>query len=268
MGRFRSPERPVQYRPFRYLMALLALALWFSTVPALAGSLQVSPILLEFAQDEQAQGVWLANSGSEPIRAQVRVQRWNQSVEGDALVATEDLAASPPILQIAPGERQLVRIVRLASQPATQEHAYRLLVDELPANEDADNAGLQFLLRYSVPVFLLPGGVVPVSEQTGQRPPTDLSRVSAALQPADEGRFRLGLRNDGARRVRMSQLVHVAPDGTRTTLVPGLVGYALAGQQMQWTLSLPAAVASPGVLKARFNDDPEEQALPLDTAVR
>lgn len=265
---FLPRKRPVRHRPLRSLAACLTLLACWLAAPVLAGSLQVSPILLEFGPADQAQGLWLSNSGSEPIRAQVRVQQWTQSEQGDQLAATGDLAASPPILQIAPGEQQLVRIVRIARLPADREHAYRLLVDELPASDDAASPGLQFLLRYSVPVFLLPEGAVPVAGQSGERPPTDLSRLSGGFRRGDDGRFVLSLRNDGARRVRISQLTHVAGDGTRTVLEPGLLGYALAGRQMQWTLSLPPAAATAGVLKARFNDDQQEQSLPLDPAGR
>lgn len=236
-------------------------------LPAWAGSLQVSPISLEFAADEQAQGIWLSNSGTEPIRAQVRVQQWTQTAAGDALESTNALVASPPMLEIAAGQRQLVRIVRLSAPASAQETAYRLLVDELPASEEPGSPGLQFLLRYSVPVFLLPTSAVPAARQTGSRPPTDLSHL-LGTQAVDDGNLVIVLQNQGVQRLRISQLTHAADDGTRTPLMPGLLGYVLAGREMRWTLPLPAAVKAGGVLKAKFNDDPEEQTLPLYGAGR
>src|SRR5688572_24135268 len=80
-------------------------ALLYLPLPTLAGSLQVTPISLEFAPEEQAQGLWLSNSGTQPIRAQVRVQQWTQADGTEALAATDALVASPPILEIAAGQR-------------------------------------------------------------------------------------------------------------------------------------------------------------------
>src|SRR5690606_4984286 len=124
-------------------------------------SLQVAPILVELEDGENAEALWLSNSGEKPIRAQVRVLAWSQAGSEDQLDPSRDLLASPPILEIAPGERQLVRIVRPDSGPVPAEQAFRLLVDELPDPEQEVSSGLQFLLQYSVPVFVLPPGIAP-----------------------------------------------------------------------------------------------------------
>lgn len=265
-------HRPVRSRPVRtrsglracgWVIAMCGAMAW----PALAGSLQVSPISLEFAADQQAQAVWLSNSGVEPIRAQVRVREWSQSLAGDALTETDALAASPPILAIAPGERQLVRIVRVGAGASAKERPYRLLIDELPATAGGDESGLQFLLRYSVPVFLLPAPAAPIASATGPQPLADLSRLTASWRVQGTDAV-LTLRNQGDRRLRISQLVHVAAGGQHTALVPGLLGYALGGREMRWTLPQAAPLVAGGILKAKFNDDQQAQALPLPGAGR
>lgn len=232
---------------------------------ALAASLQVAPISLEFSPGEQAQSVWLSNAGTVPLRAQVRVQQWTQADSADQLSPTRELVASPPVVEIAAGARQMVRIIRMQPAAPAGEQSYRLIIDELPtAGGDVPAAGvgpggLQFLLRYSVPVFI--GTTVPVPASSK---PADLSGLSATLQAGTQAPV-LSVTNNGAQRVRISQLVFVDAQGRRTPLVPGLVGYVLAGQRMQWPLNLPAAQALPGggTLKAKFNADLEEQILPL-----
>jgi fimbrial chaperone protein len=241
---------------------VLAAAVWPA---AHAADLQVSPISLQFAAAEQAQGLWLSNTGNQPLRAQVRVQRWFQGNEGDQLEPARDLVASPPALEIAPGQRQLVRIVRPQPTTAAQERSYRLIVDELPAGAGAGvlnpqplaapAQGLQFLLRYSIPVFVAPQGpAAPVPKQS------DIRSLSAQLTVGAQ--THLSVANAGVRRVRISQLVYEDAQGRRVTLVPGLLGYVLAGQQMRWVLPAGARGAPSGVLKARFNDDEQEQAFP------
>lgn len=242
----------------RWLAAACVLALL--SQPALAASLQVSPILLEFAPQEQTQALWLRNTGSVPLRAQVRVQRWTQAEGEDQLASTRELVASPAMVEVAPGERQLVRIVRPQLAPIAQEQAYRLIVDELPGDRQEESSGLQFLLRYSIPVFIgtpTPGRPAPSST------PTDISTLSASLQDGQ-----LHVANQGGRRVRISQLVWANPDASRIPLVPGLLGYVLAGQQMRWPMALPDTADPGGALMAKFDDDSEEQRLPLLAPVR
>ena len=260
-----TSRRPIGRRGLRWLLAALCAVLGTS---AGAADLQVAPILLEFPAGQQAQGVWLTNTGTHPLHAQLRVQRWTQSAGDEQLSPTRDLVPSPPIVQIAAGERQLVRIVRPQVTPTQREQAYRLLVDELP--DDArrtDERGLQFLLRYSIPVFVLPDGVVAAADRVGAAPMTDLSRVSASLHRGDnDGNGTLEVVNDGPQRIRISQVVAVAADGSRMPLAPGLLGYVLAGERMTWTLPV---TPTPGTrLQATINNDVKEQDLPLAAAGR
>ncbi|KAF1708552.1 hypothetical protein CSC70_12975 [Pseudoxanthomonas kalamensis DSM 18571] len=253
-------QRPALIRwPLRIGLTGLLTATCALFAPVLsAASLQVAPILLEFPADEQAQGLWLSNTGQAPIRAQVRVMQWSQTDGSDQLTPTRELLASPPILEIAPGQRQLVRIIRPQPQAPGSELSYRLLVDELPDAEAESNGGLQFLLRYSVPVFVLQPGRTPAIAAIGPHQPYDTSPLSARIADGT-----LEVANGGNTRARISQLSYVNRDGSRVSLVPGLVGYVLAGQRMQWPLELPDTVRPGGAFKAMFNNDREEQILPL-----
>jgi fimbrial chaperone protein len=234
-----------------------------SVSPTHAGDLQVAPISIEIPAQEQAQTLTLSNSGDRMLRAQVRVMAWSQAGGSDDLQPTRLLLASPPIVEIAPHAQHIVRIVRPDPAPAARELAYRLIVDELPDPELADTSGLKLLLRYSIPVFVLPPGVVPALSRTGTIPPTDLSRISAHLH---EGV--LDIANAGTTRLKISGVAWVNPDGSRITLNPGLLGYVLAGQEMQWPMALPSTAKPGGSLRAHFNGDADEQALALDRTGR
>lgn len=120
-----------------------------------AASLQVAPILLEFNPNEKIQELWLMNTGDETIRAQVRAKSWTQKENQNVLEDTKDLIASPMILSIQPGQKQLVRVVKL-NPTLTTEQAFRLIVDELPSDKAIKINGVQLLLQYSIPVFLKP----------------------------------------------------------------------------------------------------------------
>lgn len=229
------------------------LALLLITPLVRAGNLQVAPILLEFSDSQQAQVLWLENTGDQAMHAQVRVQRWTQPNATDVLEPSTTLLASPAIIQIGAGQRQLVRLVRPTPLPSSspQEQAYRLLVDELPSPHDTSPQGLQFLLRYSIPVFILPTGALP--RELGNTAPVDQHRLQAIWQ-VEAGQLSLTLRNTGAQRIRLSQLRWLPEVGPAIDLTPGLLGYVLAGQQMHWTLPFPSPLPPAGTLQARLND--------------
>ncbi|KAF1700712.1 fimbrial biogenesis chaperone [Pseudoxanthomonas kaohsiungensis] len=252
---------------------LLLAATFLAGPAALAADLQVNPIMLEFAPGEQSQALWLTNSGTQPLKAQVRVGRWTQADGKDQNESSRDLVASPAILDIAAGEQQLVRIIRPRIEPLQSEAAYRLTIDELPVDgSELERSGVQFLLRYSVPVFVLAEGTEPLgpTRRTANSPAHAPSPVGLSAMLQDQGdKSLLRVSNPARQRVRMSNLAWVGSDGQRTELASGLFGYVLAGQEMQWTIPLsPQQRAKGGTLKVRFNDDPNDQTLPLETAGR
>lgn len=227
-----------------------ALAAAFLHAPlASASGLQVSPIGLNLASTAQADALWLTNTGSETLHAQVRVFHWSQVDGKDVLEPSRDLVVSPPMVTIAPGDRQMVRVIRQVGPPTATEASYRVIVDELPIDA-GDRPGLKFVLRYSVPVFLAPTGN-PV--------------VKAALQAnwedsPDGPRLRVG--NTGNGHAQIADVVWHGANGEHTELFAGLLGYALPGSSMSWHLP-QGAPPSGGTVKARINGETSESTLVL-----
>lgn len=238
--------------------ALAVAALWGALAwgPAVAAGLQVTPTILTLQAKQRADGLWLSNTGSKPLQAQVRVFRWVQEDDQERFEATRALAISPPMLELAPGARQLVRVIRLGAPPAAEE-SYRLIVDELPPGEQEQQGGLQFVLRYSVPVFLAPTGDAALAPE-----------LHAQLSFEGE-QARLSVHNRGGLHAQLADLVFVDAQGGRHPIGAGLLGYALAGQSMRWTLTAPAELLrAPGTFKARINGESIERTLALDPPTR
>ncbi|MEO6928902.1 MAG: molecular chaperone [Casimicrobiaceae bacterium] len=213
----------------------------------------MAPIGLEFTPASPAQGLWLTNTGDRELRAQARVFHWTQVDGKDELAPTQALVASPPMLSLAPGGRQLVRVIRTGgSAPAgAGEDAFRVLIDELPQAEQAQNSSLQYVLRYSVPVFI--GGANPPDETV----------VGAALHWSlvhEGSQVMLEVRNAGAYHAQISDVSLLPASGEAIVLSPGLLGYALPGMTMHWPLKPPANAAGADVkLKARINGKSVDQ---------
>lgn len=218
-----------------------------------AASLQVAPILLEFSPQEKAKELWLTNTGEEGIRAQVRVNAWTQTNHQDVLTTSKDLIASPMVLSIPAGQRQLVRLIRSNSTVNTSEQAYRLIVDELPNPQTEQQSGLQVLLKYSIPVFLKASN----SNDSNQ----GISSLKNIIFKYDSQK--LTVTNQSNHYKRFSQFAYVDAQGKKIPIQMGLVGYVLNGQTMQWDVPDHINVTTGGKFVAVVNTDAREQVLYL-----
>lgn len=220
--------------------------------PAQASGLQVSPVTVTLTARETADGLTLSNVGDAIVHAQVRVYHWRQGPDGDILDPSTGLVISPPMVVIEPGGQQLVRVIRTKPAPAEgqAEDAYRIVIDELPVARD-DREGIDFVLRYSLPVFIQPAG-------TEQTPNLTWSLIET------DGKIGIGVANSGLKHAQIADVSIQWPDGRQTVLAPGLLGYALPGATRIWGTaeSWPATMPA-GKLKVRINGQEAQHELPL-----
>ncbi len=234
---------------------------------ASAASLQVAPTSLTLQATQNAEGLWLSNSGEQPVQVQLRVFRWTQVNGVESLDPTRDLVVSPPMQTLPPGERQLVRVIRTTPVPPTAELSYRVIVDELPTDTTSTSPqGLRFVLRYSIPIF-----VVPQARAAGEARP-EPAAIAPSLQvrlvAGDDGEAILEVRNSGRQHAQIADLAFGTSAADAVPLLPGLLGYTLAGQTMRWPLNAPASRFDSGVFTARINSEPEPQQLQFAPAAR
>lgn len=233
----------------RAAACLLSLGLCAS---ADAASLQVSPTSVTLQARQNADGLTLTNTGTTPLHAQVRVFRWTQEDGEEKLEPTRDITISPPMLKLAPGAQQLVRVIRLGAAPTDAQTSYRLIVDELPVDSGETKPGLQFVLQYSVPVFLMPQGDPAIGP-------------SLRTRLVHEGqRSLLEIGNTGKAHAQIAELTYTTADGQSHTVAAGLAGYVLPGKTKRWPLPDSFTVSPSGTFNARINGEPVVQTLPLD----
>ncbi len=247
----------------RLFSATLVIGTLLASSVASASGLQVAPTSLDLAPKKNADGLWLSNTGDGTLHAQVRVFHWTQEGGEEKLAPSRGLAISPPMLQIDAGARQLVRVIRSAAPPSVNEDAYRVLIDELPVDEsqtsqgDAKSTvpegGLQYVLRYSVPIFVQPAG------NGGSVAP----KLNGKVVREGDQTF-IEVTNQGTGHAQLGNLVLVDAQGKREEVSAGLVGYVLPGQTMRWPLKVSTqALASAASLQSRINSEPVEQTLVL-----
>lgn len=240
------------YKLRTFALLLAACPVVLATAGHAAG-LQVAPSLVEIPGNSGT--VWLTNENNRPLRAQVRVYRWEQENNEDKLVETEDLIASPPFIEVPTDKRQVVRLVRFgalkdAGNNTPCELSFRVVVDELPDfTEEETRAGMNYVLRYSMPVF------VQNPQCSKAAPKLDWQMVVAGEQVF------LEIANTGNQRAQLANVQLTATGGGSTTLVPGLMGYVLPGATRRFAIAFaPSAVPPSGEIEVLLNGSPVRQS--------
>ncbi|EJL71742.1 P pilus assembly protein, chaperone PapD [Variovorax sp. CF313] len=236
----------------------VVLALAFVHAVASASGLQVSPVTLTLEATQNADGLWLSNTGDDVVHAQVRVYHWSQESGTEKLTASRELLVSPPMVQLAPSERQLIRVIRTGVPAGTVESSYRVVIDELPV-EMKEKKGLQLVLRYSVPIFV-------AAAAAGAQPTAPQLTWSLRREGAQAV---LEVANSGGMHAQLADLDFVDATGRRTSVHAGLMGYVLPGVSMRWPLKTPAEAFAPGgVLETKINGNATQEKIPPLQRVR
>jgi fimbrial chaperone protein len=145
--------------PARHFAALVAAFLISSET--LAGSFTVAPIRLELKQPRRAVSMEVQNTGDRPAQIQVERYRWLADREGeDLLEPTEEVIATPPIFTLAPGQKQIVRVIAFGAPDPAKEAAYRVILQETALDDPPPNV-VRALLRISIPMFITPARARP-----------------------------------------------------------------------------------------------------------
>lgn len=221
--------------------------------PSSANSLLIWPIYPVIESHQQASALWLENRGSETVNMQVRIFAWSQVGGENHYQPQQGVVGSPPMTAIAPGERQLVRLIRQAAVPSGQEQAYRVIVDEIPTlapsngGQNLPRAAVQLQMRYSLPLFVYGEGALPPERIASSNIP--YPGLTWRLV-TNEGQSQLEIRNTGQHHVRLSQVTFEQP-GQRNEVTNGLLGYVLPRQARRWPL--PQDIRPTGELRAHIS---------------
>jgi len=218
-------------------------------LPAAAANLQISPVSIQFRAGQGAAGISLQNYGDTPLYGQVRVYTWDQQNGQDVLTPAADVVASPPVMEVAARSTQTIRLVRRSGAQPVGEQTYRVLIDEIPRNDNSGAAsGVAIRLQYSVPVFAL-------SDDDKAAP----KLVWTVLRK--DGAWMLRVRNEGKLHAQIGATTLKGADGKEHELSKGLLGYTLAGKTREWRLPVDVKneLGTPGTqlaIRASVNAQP------------
>ncbi|MGK9173072.1 molecular chaperone [Yokenella regensburgei] len=215
-----------------------------------AATILLWPIDPWLGAETKATELWIQNQGDSPATMQVRIVRWQQIAGNERYEQQTDVVASPPIVTIQKGSKQLIRLIKQTQVPAGVEQAYRIIVDEIPqpVNATTPQIGIKLQMRYSIPLFVYGQGITtyPDSASHALVEAGDLSWQVVR----DNGRPALEVRNSGKVHVRLTDVTG-RQGGQLRPVAEGLLGYVLPGGTRTWPL--PANLPAPVELKAKIN---------------
>lgn len=202
----------------RLVLHLLTILLCGATGAA-GATLGVSPTRLELAPGKPAATLTVTNSGDAPLLLQVETFAWRAGTATAELEPTRAILAVPAMLELAPGERAVVRVARRSNATPEVEETYRVLVSEVP-REEPGVGGVRLALRMSLPVFVTPPGA-----RAEPRWSIEWGAGGPSLVVVNTGRAHLHVRR-----------LELVGSGRPIPLGDGPV-YVLAGREHRWSLA-------------------------------
>lgn len=197
--------------------AVLLCSLLLAPTGALALGLQVSPIKLNFKPGVRVQELRLSNAGERPVVVEIKVLRWSQQDNEEKLVASRDLLVTPPISEIAAGQRRSVRVGIRQRPDAACESSYRIEITEVAPKTQQRSAPVNFRTRMLLPAF--------VHNQTACKGKLDVRHQ----------RGQMVLINSGNAHIQLHEASLIEGDKQWPVTLPK-VGYLLSGSQYHWPL--------------------------------
>ncbi|CAM6674254.1 Pili assembly chaperone N-terminal domain-containing protein [Enterobacter intestinihominis] len=175
-----------------------------------AATILLWPIDPWLSAEARATELWIQNQGNSATTMQVRIVRWKQEGGYERYTAQQDVVASPPIVTIAKGSKQLIRLIKQGTIPSGVEQAYRIIVDEIP-QPDAKaepSMGLKLQMRYSIPLFVYGQGIPTLNEGAHHALANTQQLSWRVVQEGGNPRFRSvirGMCTSGSARLRLSR---------------------------------------------------------------
>jgi fimbrial chaperone protein len=240
--RFKSRLISAQsYKTKGYLLSVLTLVLSLLGGGLVqAGTFSVTPVRIFLQPRDRATAITFTNDGSTEVVLQADLYEWLQKPNGDDdLKLAEDVIISPPIIKLAPGAKQVVRLARLSMEPKESQQTYRLIAREIPEIAAAKQGiSVQIALALSMPVFITPKDAKP--------------NISCSSASVASGSIAFTCKNNGNAHAQV-RYARVMRDGKELTQLEN-GGYFLSGTQRVLALPLGSVTAGAVTLELALDD--------------
>jgi fimbrial chaperone protein len=121
---------------------------------ALAQQVLVSPLRVSFKSEQQSEIVSIRNTSKETFTVQPKIMKWSQKDGKDVFEPTRDLLVAPPLVDVAAGESQVIRVALKRPPEPGNELTYRLFIQQVVAPQKQSTTALAFSWNLSLPIFV------------------------------------------------------------------------------------------------------------------
>lgn len=207
--------------------------------------IEIAPTKVEIGAGERGAELQIANPRDRTIRYRVRARAWSQNPRGEMLLdETDELRAYPHHLELAPGDRALVRLLA-DSNGADVEQSYRIVLEEVSSEGERQSDAPR--LRVAIPVFLAP-----------EEPRTNV-RIRSVR--AEGERIFFDLQNVGTTHALPREAAVLVKDerGAKAARESQPGWYLLPSDRLRYAISLPDEICD----RARANGDYEVKIVAL-----
>jgi fimbrial chaperone protein len=219
----------------------------FAASAAFAQQVIVSPLRVTFKNDQQSELVTIRNTSKQAFTIQPRVMKWSQKDGRDLFDATRDILVAPPIVEIPPGEAQVIRLALKRPPEAGNELTYRLFIQQVVAPQASTTAALSFSWSLSLPLFVVapdsPGSTT--LQWTGA-----VSGKTLSLNAMNTGKMHIQVK-----KIRVETSAGVSASDQMFYLLPS--------QQMNMALPIPGGLGKSITLVAETDAGELKQEVPL-----
>jgi fimbrial chaperone protein len=198
---------------------------------ALAGGFAVVPLRAELGKNRSSS---LTVTNTEDAKTfEVKAVSWKQKNRTDSYAQSDDLLLAPATFRLEKGASQVVRI-QLNRPLDAAEHAYRVIIDEVPVAKEIKPNTLKTLVSMAVPVFVAPAS-------------GPIAKGQAALKAAlAKDVVNIQLHNTGKANLKLREWVLTSTKAGELLKVPS-AAYVLSGNTL--TGDYPLRIQADGPLK-------------------
>lgn len=230
-----------------YFLVIVILALGWLLIPVRAvgagGGMGINPMSIDITPAQPIVPVSISNRSDQAFILQTEVMAWQRNGGNDVYTSTRNVIVTPPIVKVAPGSVQTLRVGLLRQPDPAHESMYRLYITQLPTRKPQQQGiALQIVLRIGIPIWVAPTPAV--------------YRVGVNLHPAN-GVAGMKIVNTGNAHVKILRVVALSASGKILANQDDIYTTLFPGDSTQLPMPLKNALG-PGV-KLQVITDPASQ---------
>lgn len=179
---------------------LLALALLFGSQTVHAIGLKVWPVKVNLSPERMTETVSIKSDSDTPVNLQVSARSWDIDENGEFIESdTGDFVFFPRLITLPARGEKAVRVGYQGDFPKL-EKPYRLIIQELPPvrepeqQTDGAAAGVSYVLRLSLPLFVAPDETTPAPE------------IALELPQKTKGGFKVAIKAPGTHHIEIHKV--------------------------------------------------------------